>query len=177
MSAFGQQSLYQLPEIYGETRITLMPVDHHLLYTYWEISDEKLRSFKEKFGIKLFESSIPALKITNISKNTSFLIQLNEFSTSWYINVPDSGCVYMAEIGRKFSDDFFISFASSNHVLMPNVNISLNTAAYFVNCKDILKVMKEYSHTENMAMYAYINDIASEMEKTLSSYGIYFNES
>lgn len=165
------QSLYQLPETYGDTKITLMAVDPHLLYTYWEISDEKLKSFKENIEVKILENSVPALRVTNISKNSSFFIRLNDFSTSWYINVPDSGCIYMVEIGRKFLDEFFINFATSNHVTMPSVNISLNDTVCFVNYKDASKIVKISTPAPGKNLPAYV-----PIEKAISSFEMFKNE-
>ncbi len=134
------QSLYQLPETYGETKIALLAINPYQLYAYWEISGEKLKSFAKNVEPQIMETSVPALKVTNISRNTFELIRINDHSTSWYINVPDSGCIYMAEIGRNLLDEFFISFASSNHVVTPNASISLNDTVCLVNFYDISKV-------------------------------------
>jgi hypothetical protein len=164
------QSLYQLPENYGDTKIALMAVDPHLLYTYWEIGQDKLESLKENIGLRVLENSYTALRVTNISKNFSFFIRLNDFSACWYINVPDSGCVYVVEIGRKFLDDFFINFATSNHVTMPGVNISFNDATCFVNYKDASKIVNIIIPNQSQVLQLAIG-------KTVSSFELFKNES
>ncbi len=164
------QSLYQLPENYGDTKIALMAVDPHLLYTYWEIGQDKLESLKKNIGLRVLENSYTVLKVSNISKNSSFFIRLNNFSTSWYINVPDSGCIYVVEIGRKLLDDFFINFATSNHVTMPGVNISFNDSVCFVNYKNASKVIDiTTSNQSPILQFA--------MRKTVSSFEIFNNKS
>jgi len=164
------QSLYRLPESYGDTRIALMAVDPHLLYTYWEIGHDKLKSFKENVGTKILENSYSALRITNISKNFYFFIRLNDFSTSWYINVPDSSCIYVVEIGRMFLDEFFINFATSNHVTTPGVNISFNDAACFVNYKNASKIANINTSSQHSLLQFAI-------KKAVSSFEMYKNKS
>lgn len=164
------QSSYQLPETYGETKITLLAINPHLLYAYWEISSGKLKNFEENVEPQIIKSSIPALKVKNISKNTVDFIRLNEFSASWYINVPDSGCIYMVEIGRNILDEFFISFASSNHVITPNANISLNDTICFVNYRDISKTVKINIPGKREGIAASLP--LEFLEKTASSFGI-----
>lgn len=173
MPGMEMQSLYQLPDTYGETKITLLAINPHLLYAYWEISSEKLKSFKENVEAQIMETSIPSLKVTNISKNTVNLIRLNDFSTSWYINVPDSGCIYMVEIGRNLLDEFFISFASSNHVITPNANISLNDTICFVNFRDVSKTIKISIPDKREDLPAYLS--LEFLEKAVSSFGIQDN--
>lgn len=124
---------YYLPSAYNDNRIVLLARDPFWLYAYWEISREKKNNFFENFGSKLWDKSVPVLKISNASKNESFYVGINEFSNNRYINVSDSNNIYTAEIGRMVSDRFFISLASSNHIATPGDNISLNTTACFAD--------------------------------------------
>lgn len=126
-------SEYQLPESYNGTEIILAARDPNWLYAYWEISEDKKKQFIDQFGMELWEKSIPSLKIINISKIEELFIRINESSNSWYINVEHPGCVYFAEIGRKISDTFFISLATSNCINTPGDNISANTTCFFVD--------------------------------------------
>lgn len=137
MSEVYSQSAYFLPSGYGDNRITLLTRDPHWLYAYWEVSNNRKNAFVEDFGPELWEKSIPVLKVTNLSKNESFFVRINDFSNNWYINVSDSNCLYVAEIGRKISDRFFITLATSNYTVTPGDNISNNTSAYFINYKDL----------------------------------------
>lgn len=125
-----------IPDAYGEDRIVLLARDPNCLYAYWEITSDKIDSFKKDFGEALYSKSIPVLKVNNISKNESYYIRINDFSGSWYINVPEDNNIYIVEIGRKISENFFVSFAASNSVMTPGSNMSSNTGACFVNVND-----------------------------------------
>lgn len=128
---------YHIPLGYNDNRVVLLARDPHWLYAYWEISDQQKNSFLQEFGYDLWEKSIPVLKVTNVSNNTSFYIRINEFSSNWYINVANSDSLYVAELGRRVSDKFFINLASSNYAATPGDAVSSSTSLYFINYKDL----------------------------------------
>lgn len=136
MSKVHETEAGTIPETYGEDRITLLARDPNCLYAYWEITDKKIEDFKIEFGEQLYSKSLPVLKVNNISRNESYYIRINDFSGSWYINVPEVNNIYVVEIGRKISENFFVSFAASNIAQTPGVGISSNTGACFVNIND-----------------------------------------
>lgn len=137
MSDVHTQSTYHLPLGYNDNRITLLARDPHWLFAYWEISDEKRNVFLREFGQELWQKSVPVLKVTNVTNNSSFYIRINDYTNNWYINVPDANCLYVAEMGRRVSEEFFISLASSNHAATPGDSVSANTAAYFIDYRDL----------------------------------------
>jgi len=132
---FNEQIQWNLPESYDDNKITLLAVDAHTLYTYWDISNDKIQKLISSLGRKVWDNSIPTIKVANLTKNSGFFIRINDFSQNWYIYTQDPGCVFMVEIGRKISEDYFISLASSNQAPLPNTSISFNNNAYFVNYK------------------------------------------
>jgi len=136
MCSVCHQSKYDLPSCYNDNSITLLARDPHWLYAYWEISDERRDFFFKDLGHELWEKSVPVLKITNVSKNENTFVRINDFCSSWYINVPDTNCLYTAEIGRRVSERFFINLASSNYAATPCNNISVNNTMLFVNYVD-----------------------------------------
>lgn len=135
MSELHQQNTYNLPLGYNDNRITIMARDPHWIYMYWEISNETKQNFYQNFGQHLWDKSVPVLRVTNISKNESFFVRINDFVKNWYINVPDSSCLYAAEIGRMISETFFIGLANSNYTTTPNECMDSNTTSYFINYK------------------------------------------
>jgi hypothetical protein len=122
---------------YDDNKIVLLARDPHWLYAYWEISETKKNSFKTEFGEGLWDRSIPAIKIINVSKNTSNTIRVNDFSDSWFIKVDDANAIYVAELGRVVANQFFVNLTCSNYVSTPSNSISANTGAYFVDYKDL----------------------------------------
>jgi len=133
---------YRLPQSYNDNSITLVAQNPHMLYAYWEISENKKKKFINCFGQELWNASTPVLKVINVTKNKASFIRINEFSDSLYIDVPDSSCSYIAEVGRRISDDFFISLAHSNCANTPSDTLSNNTSAVFTDYK-CLKTEKE----------------------------------
>lgn len=126
-----------VPSWDNEIKVVLLPKDPNWLFAYWEFPEEKKSLFIQEFGHELWERSVPVLKIVNVSRNTSFYIRLNDFSNSWYINVPDGDSLYVAELGRKVSDRFFINLADSNYVSTPGENTSSNASVYFIDYKEL----------------------------------------
>lgn len=131
------QNEINMPAKCGQDRLTLLVKDPHWLYVYWEISETRKNLMLQDFGMDLLERSIPVLKVINISKNECFYVRINEFSNSWYLNVPDSNCLYMVEIGRRISENFFISILNSNSIVTPGESLSYDTSACFVNYIDL----------------------------------------
>ncbi|HOJ10232.1 MAG TPA: DUF4912 domain-containing protein [Clostridiales bacterium] len=149
------KSQYELPESYEDNNIAIMAVDAHTLYAYWDISNNKMQNLINNIGSMVWENSVPALKITNLTKNSSFFVRINGFSHDWYINIHDSGCIFVAELGRKITDDYFISFATSNHISLPDTSISFNNTACFVNCKYAME--SAFSGDDNIPLEYGIN--------------------
>lgn len=121
----------------GDCIITLLARDPYWLYVYWDISEEKGRAFMSELGEELWRRSAPSLKVINITRNESFFVRINEFSDNWYINVRYPDNVYMVEIGRKISDNFFVGFQSSNSAVTPGNHASPYTSASFANYAEV----------------------------------------
>lgn len=124
-------------EKWGRDRMVLMARDPHWLYAYWEISENTKNMLSNDFGKDFLEKSVPVLKITNITRNQSFYVRINDFSDNWYVNVPHSNSIYVAEIGRRISENFFVSILDSNSVITQNDGVSSDTTAYFADYMDI----------------------------------------
>ena len=103
---------YDLPIKYDQTLIRLLVQSPNRLYAYWEVSDNTMNNFND------FSNCISALKITNITKNYSYVIPVDPFANNYYIQVEDTGCDYKAELGRIKNNDF-INIYTSNNVTMP----------------------------------------------------------
>ena len=102
MSDMQNSCTYTMSKSYSDNKITLLARDPHWLYAYWEISETKKNSFMSELGNDIWEKSIPFLKITNISKNISNFIRVNDFSNNWFINVEDSLC-YIRSLSTCFT--------------------------------------------------------------------------
>ena len=121
----------------ADSCITILARDPNWLYVYWNIPEEKNMAFLAELGEELWKRSIPALKVSNITRNESFFVRINEFSDNWYVNVMDSNNLYTVEIGRKVSENYFIGISSSNSVITPSNYVSPDNTACFVNYVDL----------------------------------------
>lgn len=185
MLEIEQANAYELPASYDDNRVVLMAKDPHWLFAYWDLDPALEDAFRLEFGNEVWNRSVPYLKVRNITMNKEFHIRINDFSSSWYISVPEPDCFYTVEVGRKSSERFFISLAGSNIAGTPRDSISNNSRTIFVNCRKPdtaahTDFMANYSETGALP-YKYVNNNPSSIEvfssdifETLvSSEGIY----
>lgn len=134
MSNEDFKTSYQQFAGFDSDRLVLMVKDPRCLYAYWDVSDNIREKYATEFGNDIWQKSAAALKITNVSQNSSFTININDAMDSTYINVPNSSSLYCVELGRLISDNCFISILKSNYVVTPTDNISSNSAVFFIDC-------------------------------------------
>lgn len=151
-----QENIVSIPD---DSSIVLMTRDPHSIYAYWQVSESAKNKFLEELGRELWEKSFPVLKVTNVSRNESFFVRINEFSDNWYINVPDPNSLYVAEIGRMTAGMFFIGLASSNYVVTPGDSVSSNTASHFVDYRDLKKGVPDFDSKQVFESYDYSCEI------------------
>ncbi len=138
MTPQSSENLVYIPSGYGESKIVLLTKDPGCLFAYWEAGQRK-KNFISEFGLELWEKSIPVLKVTNVSSNNSFFVNITEEADNWYIYVSETESLYMAELGRRVSNQFFVSLASSNYAYTPANTISVNTSSYFADYREVRK--------------------------------------
>ncbi|MBO5179030.1 MAG: DUF4912 domain-containing protein [Clostridia bacterium] len=107
---------YDLPIKYDQTLIRLLVQSPTRMYAYWEVSDDTMKYFSNNFHN--YSDCTPTLKITNITKNYSYLIPIDPFANNYYIDVEDTGCDYKIELGRTKNNEF-LNIYTSNNVTMP----------------------------------------------------------
>jgi hypothetical protein len=173
MDHLNSPDTYKLSENYGETKIVLVARDPHCLFAYWEISGLETRRFIEELGIELWQKSSPALKIKNLSRNSSFFLVINDYAHNWYIQVDDINSIYEVEYGRKISERIFIPMVSSNYVQTPSNTVSSSTSCYFTDYRNFSKSGFEYESKfiyEMLDMESYYKNIGiSSMEFAFNS--------
>ena len=83
---------YDLPYRYNQTVVKVLAQTPTTLFIYWDISDNDIEKFKEKYGNDFFETTEPVLIIYNDTLNYQFEVKINDFANSWYLHVADSKC-------------------------------------------------------------------------------------
>lgn len=161
MSNEDFKTSYQQLTGFDSDRLVLMVKDPRCLYAYWDVSENIKEKYVREFGNDIWQRSAAALKITNISQNFSFTININDAADSTYISVPDSSSLYCVELGRLTSDNYFISILKSNYVVTPTNSISSNSAAFFIDCMTMNEDW-QYTLLENSYDYYFqyqLNDL------------------
>jgi hypothetical protein len=116
--------LFELPEVYADTKIVLLLRDPFWAFTYWDIHQLDLLKVKEtnpdlELFLRIYELADPDNAIdTAVS---SFEIPVQESDTSWYINLPNPDRGYVVDLFcdcMKNSGEIFL-MARSNSVESP----------------------------------------------------------
>jgi len=127
----AQQSGYDLPNMYGDTKIVLLPRDPSWCYAYWEISNNKKEEIVKTYGANSLENLyLRVYDVTGLEKfdgtnaNKYFDVKINSDAINWYLNVPETNRSWCVDLGLKLSDGKFVTIARSNIVIMPRFGVS-----------------------------------------------------
>ncbi len=134
---------YDLPYKYNKTLVKVLAQTPTTLFIYWEISDDDIENYKQKYGKDFFQTTKPILIIHNTTLNYSFEVEINDFANSWYLHIDNSKSKYNIELGRRpiqYNENVktdYIYFASSNEIEAPNDRILLNPSQKLVTFRNI----------------------------------------
>lgn len=126
----------------SKDQIWVIPKDPYILYTYFEISNETQSNFESVFGYYLWESSHLVIKVVNLSKNTYQYLKVANDANGSYINLDQPNNMFRVEVGKMISKEFFIPFAGSNVVTMPNNDIIKSGNIHFENVLESKNISK-----------------------------------
>lgn len=167
---------YELPSKYNQTIIRLLVQSPTRMFVYWEVSDETIKHFSNNSVD--YSNCTPVLKITNITKNYSYIIPVDPYANNYYIDVEDSGCEYKVELGRCVKNNF-VNIYTSNKATVPNANpLSQEYSTddvLFANylCVSDKKRIKLFGSREQYRTFANQNHIDFENDFSGSSDGMY----
>ena len=116
-------SLSELPEGYGESRIVLLPRDPKWAYAYWDVPFEHKQSLREQGGQRLMLRLYDVTDIDQSSQAAHGMQQFDcdEMARSWYVEIPVSDRDYTAEIGYLTPDDRWLVLARSAPMRVPPI--------------------------------------------------------
>lgn len=160
---------------YNQSYIKVIPKDSNTIYLYWEITTDTIFSFQNIFGKTIWDNSRSVIRVRNISSSKIFFIDILPDSTSCYYNIHQPGDMLCAEVGKLVGEEFFISFASSNTIEMPNNKISDEKTVQFAD----IKASKRLASSENINdIYKHFgfNDIFKVLGPSSSEYTKYIEE-
>ena len=108
----------ELPAGYGRTRVTLMEVDSHHVFAYWEVTPEdRARALKA-----LRKRSVAwALRFHDLTRGDggSFDIRVDLASACWYVELWADEKTYVVDLGPLGSDGSFVPVCRSNPAHTP----------------------------------------------------------
>lgn len=124
---------YSLPLRYSDNRITILPRDPWWIYTYWDISEQRINEVISAIPVYERENLKWILRVydlTGISHfdgknaNSFFDIGIHFEANNWYINVNQPERSWCVEIGLVNPSGKFFPVARSNVIKTPYFGIS-----------------------------------------------------
>lgn len=157
---------YDLPYRYNQTIVKILAQTPHSLFIYWDISDEDRSNLIKKYGDNFFNETKPILLIHNQTLNSSFEIEIDDFTNSWYLKTPTSNCIFNIELGRKkINQNPKIDFGNSSNIL------HIATSNMLESPNDhILKKLPNKIYFKNITTNQIeVKDISDSKQKNISS--------
>ncbi|MFH0802683.1 MAG: DUF4912 domain-containing protein [bacterium] len=114
----------ELPDGYGEDRLTLMVRDPYWAFAYWEVSGEKKSSLRKVLGDQ-FDASRLLLRIFITGKNKEDLPRLHMEvdvtgpAASWHLHLGRPDSCFTGQIGFLTPNGEFHAVALSNTIRTP----------------------------------------------------------
>lgn len=128
----------ELPDSYGETKIIALIRDPEWVFTYWDISEDTRIRFNIPKGNHSRDMALRIYDVTDVNFDGNnaiswFDIQINDYSISWYLRIPEAGRSYIIDIGVYSDSGIFQTIARSNSFKMPIAEISQHTDEEWMN--------------------------------------------
>ena len=116
-----------LPETYGDNRLVIMPRDPLWFFAYWELTPDRFDTLRDQVGDETWQKGQAVLRVYDVTGLEGDVSNANRFfdvgiscdARRWYVNVPEAGRSYVADLGFKFPDGRFFSLLRSNRGPVP----------------------------------------------------------
>lgn len=127
------QAEADIPSGYGKTESFLLPKDPAWLFLFWEITAGTLDYIKSQYGAETLRQARTVIRLHDITgvklfdgNNSVCYYDMPVIfeAKSWYINAPQSGREYVADLGYLTTDGRFILVSRSNATSLPPGKIS-----------------------------------------------------
>jgi len=103
----------------GETQLVAFVRDPQCVFTYWEVTPEKLEEVKKELREE-FKDSYMVLRLYHVQPNGEQIlfdeIRLEPAQINRYVELKETGKSYVLEIGQKTPTGRYISYAKSSQV-------------------------------------------------------------
>ena len=122
-----------IPTGYGKTESYLLPKDPAWLFLFWEITQNTLDCIKQQYSEDTLKNARTIIRLYDVT-DVPFFDGSNAVcfydmpvifeARSWYINAPQTGRAYIADLGYLTADGQFILVSRSNQTTLPPGHIS-----------------------------------------------------
>lgn len=102
----------ELPDSYGQPRVTLMVVSPYLVFAYWDVDLIRLPPETVSAALRFHELAEP-------SSSRFFEMDVDLRTRNWYVHLGSPAKSYYADLGVRTADGGFISLARSNQLETP----------------------------------------------------------
>lgn len=132
VAAIKAEEQTDIPSSYGKTESFLLPKDPAWLFLFWEITADTIDFIKGQYG-NLLNSAKTIIRLHDVTGLSYFdgnnSVQSYDMpvifeAKSWYINVPQSGRTYVADLGYLSENGQFILVSRSNVTTLPPGRVS-----------------------------------------------------
>ena len=122
-----------IPTGYGKTESFLLPKDPAWLFLFWEITSGTWEYIKSQYGEETLRRAHSIIRLHDVTDvaifdgNNSvchYDMPVIFEARSWYINAPQSGRAYVADLGFLTEDGRFILITRSNVTQLPPGKVS-----------------------------------------------------
>ncbi|MFK8185851.1 MAG: DUF4912 domain-containing protein [Phormidesmis sp.] len=116
-------TLNELPDGYGESRIVLLPRDPQWAYAYWDVPNEHKQELRNQGGNRLALRfyDVTDIDISTQSPHSLQQYECGEVAREWYLPIPVSDRDYNVEIGYICDDGRWLVLARSASMRIPPV--------------------------------------------------------
>lgn len=127
-----RQTEADIPSGYGKTESYLLPKDPAWMFLFWEITQSTIDYLKSQYGAALNAArtiirlhDVTGVTLFNGTNSVKYYDMPVIFEAkSWYINAPESGRAYIADLGYLTDDGRFILVTRSNATAIPPGRVS-----------------------------------------------------
>jgi ABC-type phosphate transport system substrate-binding protein len=111
-------TLPDLPEGYGASRMVLMARDPQWAYAYWDVPDELRQPLRDQggqqFALRLYD--VTDMPLNQQQPHSVQQYEIDELTMNWYLPLPVSDRHYTAELGYLATGGRWLSLVRSNTV-------------------------------------------------------------
>lgn len=125
-----QPAGFTLPSKYGEDKAVLMVRDPWWLFAYWEVTPRREQETVDaihRAGLTREKSVLRVYDVTGASvpdSHSFFDIELQNFASTWYIDVGVPDREWVVEVGIRTREGRFFMLVRSNVVRTPRFGVS-----------------------------------------------------